>query len=285
MLTRPSVSGDIVGVGEFSLLVLVGSFFAGFLGALSWLGGGVVLVPLLSVGFGVDIRYAIGASLIGVIATSCGAAAAFLREGFTNMRIGMLLQIAACAGAIAGAWIAGLLHPQVIGIIFSIVLFITVASNLRPKAETPGADRPDPLAVRLSLDGQAPTPEGPKPYHVHHVPGGSAVMFVAGLASGLLGVGGGVFKVLAMDTVMRIPLKVSTTTSNFMIGVTATASAGIYLQRGYIDPVVAMPVMLGVLAGALLGARALAKAPTKIIRWVFNALVLAVGIEMLVENI
>ncbi|MFO0996200.1 MAG: sulfite exporter TauE/SafE family protein [Alphaproteobacteria bacterium] len=274
-----------MGVVEFSLLVLVGSFFAGFLGALSGLGGGVVLVPLLTVAFGVDIRYAIGASLVGVIATSCGAAAAFLKEGYTNMRIGMLLQVAACLGAIAGAWIAGILHPHIIGVIFAAVLFITVASNLRHKKESAVADAPDPLATRLELDGQYPTDEGIKAYHVQRVPLGSAVMFVAGLASGLLGVGGGVFKVLAMDTVMKIPLKVSTTTSNFMIGVTATASAGIYLQRGYIDPVVAMPVLLGVLAGSLLGARALAKAPTTLIRWVFNLLVLAVGVEMLVQNV
>ncbi len=244
-----------VNILEFTILIWLGSLLAGFLGALTGLGGGVVIVPMLSLGFGVDIRYAIGASLVSVIATSSGAAASYVREGFSNIRIGMFLEIATTLGALAGALLAARLSGPVISTIFGCVLLHSAYVSFRSRHRLPlAASRPDPLAARLKLDGTYPGPEGPEHYHVQAVPLGFGLMFGAGAISGLLGIGSGAVKVLAMDQVMRIPFKVSTTTSNFMIGVTAAASAGVYLHRGYLDPGLAMPVMLGVLMGALMGA-------------------------------
>src|SRR4051812_31390181 len=270
---------------EFTLLVALGSWIAGFLGALTGLGGGVVLVPLLTLFFKVDIRYAIGASLVSVIATSSGAAAAYVKEGYTNIRIGMFLEIATTLGALAGAFLAALVSPNAIAIVFGVVLLMSAYLSGRPRDEKPDTGPPDPLAVRLRLAGSYPTPDGPVPYHVRRVPLGFALMFVAGVLSGLLGIGSGAFKVLAMDQAMRIPFKVSTTTSNFMIGVTAAASAGLYLQRGYIDPGLSMPVMLGVLAGSWLGTRVLMVAQTRILRWVFVLVILALGVEMIFKGL
>ena len=270
---------------EFSLLLWLGAVAAGFLGALTGLGGGVVLVPLLALGFGVDIRYAIGASLISVIATSSGAAAAYVKEGFTNIRIGMFLEVATTFGALAGAHLGGLVSGATIAVVFGVVLLISAYLSGRRQPEPGSSAGPDPLAVRLRLDGTVPTPEGPQPYHVRRIPLGFGMMFIAGILSGLLGIGSGAFKVLAMDQAMRIPFKVSTTTSNFMIGVTAAASAGIYLARGYIDPGLAMPVMLGVLAGSLLGARVLPGTRPHVLRIVFAVVIVALGIEMIYKGL
>jgi len=266
---------------ELTLLVWAGSCAAGFLGALTGLGGGVVIVPMLTILFGVDIRYAVGASLVSVIATSSGAAAAYVREGYSNIRIGMFLEIATTFGAIAGAYLAGIIPTHVIAIIFGVVLTFSAYLSSRSKGESVRRDGGDRIAGFLRMDGDYPTSSGKQSYHVYHVPEGFGLMFVAGTLSGLLGIGGGAAKVLAMDQIMRIPFKVSTTTSNFMIGVTAAASAGIYLNRGYIDPGLAMPTMLGVLLGSLLGARVLVGARTKVLRLVFAGVILALGIEML----
>lgn len=267
---------------EFSALVGSASLTAGFLGALTGLGGGVVIVPLLTLAFGVDIRYAIGASLVSVIATSSGAAAAYVREGYTNLRVGMLLEIATTMGAIAGASLATVVPANAIAVIFGVVLLYSAYLSSRPHPEH-GADTggPDVLAERLRLDSSYPTPGGPKRYHVRRVPAGFGLMGVAGVLSGLLGIGSGAVKVLAMDQAMRLPFKVSTTTSNFMIGVTAAASAGVYLSRGYIDPGLAMPVTLGVLAGSLLGARVLVAASTRWLRLVFALVIVALALEMI----
>jgi len=269
----------------FTLLVWSGSFLAGLLGALTGLGGGVVIVPLLTLLFGVDIRYAIGASLISVIATSSGAAAAYVKEGYSNIRIGMFLEIATTLGAVLGAFLAGWLSTEVIAVIFGIVLLYSAYSSSRHKPHDIEDDRPDRLASLLRMNGSYPTPQGSRSYHVHSVPAGFGLMSVAGALSGLLGIGSGAVKVLAMDQMMRIPFKVSTTTSNFMIGVTAAASAGVYLNRGYIDPALSMPVLLGVLAGSLLGARVLVRAQTRILRIVFSLVILALGIEMIFNGL
>jgi len=266
---------------ELTFLVGIGALAAGFLGSLTGLGGGVVIVPLLVLAFKIDIRYAIGASLVSVIATSSGAAAAYVREGFSNIRIGMFLEIATTFGAIAGAFLAAHLSTNGIAIIFGLVLLYSAFLSSHPKSDLPSHDPPDPLATRLRLNGSYPTPEGPQSYNVYHVPLGFSLMFVAGALSGLLGIGSGAVKVLAMDKAMRIPFKVSTTTSNFMIGVTAAASAGIYLHRGYIDPGLAMPVMLGVLAGSLLGTRVLVRASVRPLRLVFSLVILALAVEMI----
>ena len=266
---------------ELTGLVFIGSLIAGFLGSLTGLGGGVVIVPLLTLAFGVDIRYAIGASLVSVIATSSGAAAAYVREGFSNIRVGMFLEIATTVGASPAPSSPQICHardrdhlrrrPALFG------LRVAFAAQ-----EQPASDTPDPLATRLRLDGYLPDAgKACSPITSAASRSASASCSWPALLSGLLGIGSGAFKVLAMDQAMRLPFKVSTTTSNFMIGVTAAASAGIYLNRGYIDPGLAMPVMLGVLGGSLTGARLLAGAKVKILRIVFSTVVALLGLEMM----
>jgi uncharacterized membrane protein YfcA len=269
----------------FTLLVWGGAVVAGFLGSLTGLGGGVVIVPLLALVFGVDLRYAIGTSLVSVIGTSSGAAAAYVKEGYSNIRVGMFLEIATTLGALTGAFLTAMVPAAGIAVTFGVVLLVSAYLSSRHRPEQSAADIPDPLATRLRLDGCYPTSQGPQCYHVHHIPLGFSMMFVAGIVSGLLGIGSGAFKVLAMDQAMRIPFKVSTTTSNFMIGVTAAASAGIYLSRGYIDPGLAMPVMLGVLLGSFLGTRVLVATQTRILRLVFGLVILGLAIEMIYKGI
>jgi uncharacterized protein len=266
-------------------LVAAGAFGAGLLGALTGLGGGVVIVPLLTLVFGIDIRYAVGASLVSVIATSSGAAAAYVKEGYSNIRVGMVLEIATTVGALVGAFVAGLVSTGVIAVVFGLVLLYSAYLSFRPPAEHVTDGQPDPWAVRLRLNSTYPTPGGVRAYSVQAVPTGFGLMFVAGVLSGLLGIGSGAVKVLAMDQAMRLPFKVSTTTSNFMIGVTAAASAGVYLRRGYIDPGLALPVMLGVLLGALVGARLLATTKTKYLRVIFSLVIVALALEMLYNGL
>jgi len=266
---------------EFSLLIGLASLLAGFLGSLTGLGGGVVIVPVLALLFKVDIHYAIGASLVSVIATSSGSSAAYVRKGFSNMRIGLLLEIATTLGAILGAFLASGTPTRKIAIIFGCALLLSAAISGRYRKK-PREDRPDdPLAARLRLNGSYPVGGGMESYKVHRVPLGFGLMFGAGTLSGLLGIGSGAVKVLALDEAMMIPFKVSTATSNFMIGVTAAASAGIYLSRGYVQPAIAMPVTLGVLAGSLLGTQFLARARTQVIRVLFAVVIAALGIEMI----
>ena len=265
---------------EFSSAVLLTSFFAGLLGALTGLGGGVVIVPALALLFHVDLRYAIGASLISVIATSSGAAVAYVREGFSNVRIGMFLEVATTLGAVGGAYLAARVSTPAIGIIFGVTLLYSAWSSFRePPNETPHP--PNALAEKLKLSGDYPADNGRVAYLAQNVPAGFGIMFIAGILSGLLGIGSGAVKVLAMDHAMKLPFKVSTTTSNFMIGVTAAASAGIYLGRGYIAPGLVAPVMLGVLAGSLLGARLLVRIRVPVLRVVFAVVIVALGVEMI----
>ena len=270
---------------EFTFLVWAGSLVAGFLGSLTGLGGGVVLVPLLTIFFHVDLRYAIGASLVSVIATSSGSAAAYVKEGFSNIRIGMFLEIATTLGALFGAYLTAKVSGNAIAIIFGTVLIYSayVSRRTRPRADV--EEPPDPLATKLKMSGAFPDTSGIRPYNVYHVPAGFGVMWVAGALSGLLGIGSGALKVVAMDQAMKIPFKVSTTTSNFMIGVTAAASAGVYLSRGYIDPSLAMPVMIGVLIGSLMGTRVLVKTQTKRLRLVFSVVIVLLGVEMMFKGL
>ena len=271
---------------DFTAVVWILSFLAGFLGALTGLGGGVIVVPALTLALGVNMKYAIGASLVSVIATSSGAAAAYVREGFSNIRIGMFLEIATTLGAILGAFLAGRIGTHALAIIFGLVLIQAAYQSFKG---APGGERPvESDAARLAVCASAapiPSTASSQEYGVRNVPAGFGLMFGAGTLSGLLGIGSGAVKVIAMDRAMHIPFKVSTTTSNFMIGVTAAASAGIYLSRGFIDPRVAMPVMLGVLAGALLGAKVLVHAPVRTLRAVFAIVILALAIEMIVNGI
>jgi uncharacterized membrane protein YfcA len=276
-----------VSVLVLTAVVAGASLAAGFLGALTGLGGGVVIVPFLTLAMGVDIRYAVGASLVSVIATSSGAASAYLKEGFSNIRVGMFLEVGTTLGALAGAFLAAVVSPAVIAVVFGIVLIgnVVVSFGTRRDEASLLPAPPDRLATRLHMDGEYPSLRGIVAYHVRRVPAGLGLMSVAGALSGLLGIGSGALKVIAMDRVMRVPFKVSTATSNFMIGVTAASSAGIYLHRGYIDPGLTMPVMLGVLAGSLLGTRVLFRTPTRRLRWLFNAVILVLGAEMIFNGL
>jgi uncharacterized membrane protein YfcA len=270
---------------EFTPLVFGISAVAGCLGALTGLGGGVVVTPALTVLLGVDIRYAIGASLVSVIATSSGAAAAYVREGYSNIRIGMFLEIATTLGALLGAYLATRAPTSILSIIFGLVLLQAAWQSSRGHSRDKTSQKSDPLALRLKMNGTYPSSDGPREYKVDHVKTGFGIMFGAGTLSGLLGIGSGALKVIAMDQAMHIPFKVSTTTSNFMIGVTAAASAGIYLSRGYIEPGLAMPVMLGVLVGSLIGARQLMGAKVRVLRWIFGIVVAVMAVEMIVAGV
>lgn len=269
-------------VFEFSGLLLIISYFAGILAALTGLGGGVVLIPVLVLLFHINIHYAMGAALISVIATSSGSAAAFLKEGFINLRIGIFLELGAVTGAICGALATAYLPISVIEILFGcVLLFSAYLSWFREEAHDLNIKTSHPWAVKLKLMGSYPTKTGMQPYAVQQVPTALSLMTIAGALSGLLGIGSGAIKVLAMDQAMRLPYKVATTTSNFIIGITAATSAGIYFAHGYIDPGLTFPVMLGVFAGALTGARLLVKAKTKNLRIVFSVLIALMGIQMI----
>src|SRR5271166_6578483 len=270
---------------EFTALIFAGSLLAGFLGALTGLGGGVVVVPLLAVIFHVDIHYAIGAALVSVIATSSGAAAAYVREGYSNIRVGMFLEMATTTGALVGASLVLYLHASVIAVIFGLVLVYSALVSCHQGSPSKQDLGPDQIATWLRMDSTYPTSTGLESYHVRGVPMGFLLMVVAGVLSGLLGIGSGAVKVLAMDKAMKLPFKVSTTTSNFMIGVTAAAGAGIYLSRGYIDPDLAMPVTLGVLIGSIAGSRLLVKTPVHTLKLVFSLVIVALGLEMVINSV
>jgi uncharacterized membrane protein YfcA len=269
----------------FTFAVMGISAVAGFLGALTGLGGGVIVTPALTLLLGVDLRYAIGATLVSVIATSSGAAAAYVREGFSNIRVGMFLEIATTIGAIVGAFLSSKTPTSALAVIFGVVLLYSAYLSSRHHPEAGAQDKPDPLATRLRMNSTYPSGGMMQPYFVRRVKAGFSLMFGAGIISGLLGIGSGALKVIAMDHAMRLPFKVSTTTSNFMIGVTAAASAGTYLHRGYIDPALTMPVMLGVLLGSVTGARWLMGAKTRVLRLVFGAVVALLALEMIYSGL
>lgn len=270
----------------FSLIIFLGSLLAGLLGSLTGLGGGVVIIPMLTLAFGVDIRYAIGTSIIAVIATSSGAASAYVKEGFTNIRLGMFLEIATTLGAVGGAIAAVYAPTSAIAIIFGGILLVSAFLSLKKKPNYIEHTQTSRLARFFKLSNSFPDSAGGEiSYTVKNIAGGFFMMAVAGILSGLLGIGSGALKVLAMDNIMRVPFKVSTTTSNFMIGVTAAASAVIYFQRGYIDPGLCMPVTLGVLGGALAGSKILTKADTKSLRYVFAAVISLLAFEMVYNGL
>ncbi|MBV8068785.1 MAG: sulfite exporter TauE/SafE family protein [Acidobacteriaceae bacterium] len=272
-------------VAEFTPIVLGAALIAGFLGSLTGLGGGVVVTPVLTLFLGVDLRYAMGASLVSVIATSSGAAAAYVRDGFSNIRIGMFLEIATTLGAIVGAYLATRISAGILSIIFGLILLQAAWQTSREHKASSRLVPPDPLGQKLKLNSSVATESGIEPYQVHRVKLGFGLMFGAGTISGLLGIGSGSLKVIAMDQAMQIPFKVSTATSNFMIGVTAAASASIYLSRGFVQPGIAMPVMLGVLAGSLIGARYLRRLSVPLLRRVFAVVVGLMAIEMIINGV
>jgi uncharacterized membrane protein YfcA len=267
--------------------IFVVSMTAGVLGALAGIGGGILVIPALTVIFGVDIRLAIGASIISVIATSSGAAAAYVRDRLTNMRVGMFLELATTIGAVIGALLAAVVASSVLYLLLGVVLLFSAFMQVaRLGEELPPAVEPSAAAVRLKLASSYPDARlGEVSYAARNVPAGFVLMWLAGLLSGLLGIGSGVLKVLAMDGAMRLPMKVSSATSNFMIGVTAAASAGIYLGRGDVDVSIATPVALGVLAGALVGARVLVRLHNRHVRLIFLPVLLVVAAQMLLRGL
>lgn len=270
------------------LLIFIGSIVAGVLGSLVGLGGGVLIVPLLTIAFKLPIYFAIGASIISVIATSSGAAASYVRDHLTNLRVGMFLELGTTIGAITGAFLAGLLAPNLLFILFGVILLISALPLVfKIGEELPQGVKNDRLANWLGLSSSYPDQRLGRqvPYQVTRTPFGLAMMYVAGMISGLLGIGSGTFKVLALDTAMRLPMKVSTTTSNFMIGVTAAASAGIYFSRGDVPPLVAAPVALGVLLGALLGSRLLTRLSNKTLRLIFLPVMAIIALEMVLRGL
>ena len=270
------------------LAIFATSLGAGILGALAGVGGGIIVIPALTILFGVDIRLAIGASIISVIATSSGAAIAFVRDRLTDMRIGMFLQLATTSGAIAGALLSAIVAPAVLYILLGLVLLTSALQQvLRLGEELPPTVEVEPLAQRLGLHGSYPDARLGREveYAARRVPLGFGLMAFAGVVSGLLGIGSGVLKVLALDGAMRLPMKVSSATSNLMIGVTAAASAGIYVGRGDVDPRITAPVALGVLAGATIGARLLPRLANRHVRWVFLPVLIAIVIETLARGL
>lgn len=269
----------------FTIILFIGSCFAGLLGSLTGLGGGVIIIPLLTY-LGVDFHYAIGTALVAVIATSSGSAAAYVKEGVTNLRIGMFLEIATTIGAVVGALLVAskLIPTSIVAVIFGLILILSSVNSLRKKKEVtePVCSK---MGQRLKLAGSYPTFAGDVKYGVKNVVGGFFMMMFAGIISGLLGIGAGAMKVIAMDNIMRVPFKVSTTTSNFMIGVTATAGAFIYLQKGYINPELCMPVLIGVLLGAIVGSKILLKSNTSKLRFGFSIFILLVALDMIYKGL
>ncbi len=265
----------------FSLLLIVFSFLAGVIGALTGLGGGVIVIPVLVLIFHINIHYAMGASLISVLATSSGTAAAYLREGYTNLRIGIFLEVAAVTGAFIGAMLVAFISKSFLGIVFSLVLFFSAYLTIKRKEDHEDYTTSHPWATALQLDGTYPYKNNFLSYRVQHVPFAFSIMGLAGLLAGLLGIGSGTLKVLAMDQALRLPYKVSTTTSNFMIGITAAASAGIYFANGYINVLVAFPVMIGVVMGSFSGAKLLMYVHTRYLRVLFSIVITLVGFQML----
>ncbi|UPH49828.1 sulfite exporter TauE/SafE family protein [Listeria innocua] len=268
--------------------ILLISVFAGVVGSLLGLGGGIIVTPALTLIFGIDIQYAIGASIISVIATSSGSAIAYIKDGITNLRVGMFLEIATTIGAITGAFVSGLLSATALYIIFGLLLLYSAFNMIKKvSSEFPTNVKPDPLATKLNLHDSYydKSLRQTVDYQVANVPAGFGVMYGAGIASGLLGIGSGAFKVMALDVFMKMPLKVSSATSNLMMGVTAAASATVYLFQGDIQPAIAAPVAIGVLVGATLGTRIMQRLKSKVIRIIFIPVILYVAFQMILEGL
>lgn len=272
---------------ETVVIILIIAVAAGFLGALLGLGGGIIVTPALTLLFGVDIKYAIGASIVSVIATSSGSAAAFLKSGLTNVRLGIFLCAATTVGALLGAYLGGVIHPKYLYIIFGLLMLYSAVMMLKKLGgKTPAAVQSHPMAERLRLNSEYidGTTKAAVPYQVAGVYGGFGMMFLSGTLSGLLGIGSGALKVMSMDLFMKLPMKVSSATSNFMIGVTAAASAGVYFFNGSMDPKIAGPVALGVLLGATVGTRVMQRLSARIIRMIFVPVLGFVSVQMIIKG-
>lgn len=278
----------MVEILQFMLIAV----FAGFLGSLVGLGGGIIITPALTILFGFDIKYAIGASIVAVIATSSGSAIAFVKDHISNMRVGMLLEVFTTAGGVVGALMAGVFSSKLLYIFFSLILLNSFYGMLKKSGLITKAKKEevvvenDKYAEKYKLNSSYydKAIDQTIDYSVTNVPQGSLVMFGAGFASGLLGIGSGAFKVVALDTYMKLPIKVSTATSNFMMGVTATASALIYFFNGTINPIVAAPIAIGTLIGSRTGAKVMQRLDAKYIRYIFLPILLFTIINMFLKG-
>ncbi|MGX7329150.1 sulfite exporter TauE/SafE family protein [Enterococcus bulliens] len=271
-------------------LFLLSGILAGILGAILGLGGGIIVTPFLTLALGIDIKYAIGASVISVIATSSGASIAYLKDDLLNLRVAMFLEIATTLGAIVGALLTGLFAPNILYMFFGSLLVFSAYNMVKKligrKKETIFQDTVSPVVEKLRLNGAYYDKQEKRmiSYQLTNLTGGFSMMFGAGIASGLLGIGSGAFKVLAMDTIMKMPLKPSSATSNLMMGVTAAASAMIYLFNGSIQPMIAAPLAIGVLIGSTIGTRIMQYLKTRTIRIIFVPILLYLGIQMIIKG-
>lgn len=267
------------------IFLLFTAIVAGFLGSILGLGGGIIIVPVLTLFYHVNIRYAVAASLISIVATSSGAAASYLKDSLTNLRLAVFLEVGTVTGAIFGFIISSSIRPQYLFLLFGLMLFFSGVMMLRRREESISLQN-HPWADSLMLDGVYSESDGKQvPYKVQHVPLGLFVMFCAGVLSALLGIGSGILKVLAMDGAMKLPIKVSSATSNFMIGVTASASAGAYLLKGDIRPEIASPVAIGIIIGSFCGAKAMKKMPARRIRQIFVVILSIVSMQMILKGL
>lgn len=272
------------------LIFLLVGIFAGTMGAILGLGGGMIVTPVITLGVGLDIKYAIGASIIAVIATSSGSTIAFLKDDVLNLRVAMLLEIATTVGAILGAILTGVINSDILYIFFGFLLVFSswnMLRKLRAGNEILHLTKPDKLADKFKLNSSYYDKNLKKQidYQVEHIPLGFSIMFGAGLASGMLGIGSGAFKVMALDNAMKMPLKPSSATSNLMMGVTAAASATVYFFNGSIRPDIAVPIALGILVGATIGSRIMQVLPSKVIRATFIPVLLYLGLQMVLKGL
>ncbi len=268
-------------------LAFVVSIAAGFVGAMSGMGGGIVLIPGLTL-LGVDIKHAIAVSIVSVIATSSGAASAYVRDRITNLKVGMFLEMFTIIGALVGASIAVVSGRTFLFILFGFVLLASwVLLLLQRHGRVALAAQQDVVSRWLELEGSYDDQASGATISYKAVRAylGGPAMFAAGLIAGLLGIGAGAVKVLIQEFLMGLPTKVSTTTSNLIIGVTALAGSSVYLAAGLIDPGLAAPVILGVASGAFAGTRLLVRLTNTAVRRFFLVVLLVLGIEMIVRGI
>lgn len=273
------------------MYLLVVGILAGFVGSLSGLGGGIIVTPALTLLFGIPFEYAAGTSLIATIATSSGAAVAFIKDKITNLKIGMSLEIATTIGAILGAHVAAMIYAEnlrdLMYIIFGFVLMLSIVPSLfQLISKKERSAQPDQTTRIFQMEGNFYDQSEQKERQYAGVRWwlGETVMFIAGIVSGLLGIGSGALKVIGMDWVMRLPIKVSTSTSNFMIGVTAAAGSGVYLASGFVKPSLVAPIVIGVLAGSYLGSKMMVRIKSGKLRLFFIFIIFVLAVQMILRG-
>jgi uncharacterized protein len=273
------------------LLLVLAGMTAGLVGSLTGLGGAVVMIPVLLIGFGTPFPVAAGAGLITVLATSTTTGAAYLRDRLSDLRIGMFLEIATVPGALIGATLTVFLtHADLNSVLLialgAVLLAIIPGAIQRGRRDPNAPTHPDERSRRLGLYGSYRNEDGTTvPYRAERTTPALGVAFGAGVVSGMFGLGGGVFKVVAMEHYLRLPMKVATATSNFMIGVTAAAGAGVLLAAGYVDPLIAAPAALGTTAGALLGSRILPGLRNQSVRYLFLPVIALLAVETILRGV